>query len=126
MFRERSKVLIIKKILLSKVLKEVLHFERAAIASDSKIWAFASLPLISRSTIWGAANYGDIPSGLYYNHAAVTHVDTEICTVLFRETVTPVVLVCSASSIFLRLQSELIYLAVSLSSLSHPAVSELT
>ncbi len=28
----------------------------------------------------GAANYGDIPSDLYYNHVIIINVDTEICT----------------------------------------------
>lgn len=36
----------------------------------------------------GAANYGDIPSDLYYNQAVVIHADTEICSVLFGETFT--------------------------------------
>lgn len=31
-----------------------------------------------------AANYGDIPLGLYYYHFVIIHVDTEICSKLFR------------------------------------------
>lgn len=48
----------------------------------------------------GASNYEDIPSGLFHNHIVV--IDTEICTILFRETVTQslIVLVCKASNVF--------------------------
>lgn len=78
----------------------------------------------------GAANYGDIPSGLYYNHTAVIHVDTEICPALFRETVTQsftVLVAASVTSNQTSLQSTFMYLAVScLSSLSHPPLSRHT
>lgn len=83
----------------------------------------------------GTANYGDIPSGLYYNHIVVIHVDTEISTVLFEETFTQsrIVLFCLASILFSNdasdqtsLQSECVYLPVRLSSLSYPTLSKLS
>lgn len=47
-------------------------------SSHFKVSNFSSSQMGDLDLPRGAANYGDIPSGLYYNHVVVILVDTEI------------------------------------------------